>query len=415
MSQTVAIVGAGQAGFQLAASLREHGFDGTIQLYGEERYLPYQRPPLSKTYLKEPALPDKLYFRAERFFAEKRIEVLTGARVDGIDRSAHTLHLADGTAAAWDHLVLATGVRNRRLPIDGLDLDGVVMLRGLDDAHAIRAQLATARRIVIVGGGIIGLEISALARGLGLEVDIVELGERLAGRIGTAALSEYFLRFHRGLGSRVHLGASLARLEGSGRKLVAAHLSTAERIETPLVLACIGVIPNMELAAAAGLEVADGIVVDSQMRTSDPAIYAVGDCARFTPPHGPPHGPRHGRPASIRLESVQNAIDQARTAADGIMGRDKPYDALPWFWSDQGTMKLQIAGLVHGHDHTIIKADAGNGAMTVYAFAGAELIGVECINRPADFVAARRVLGARRIVRPADVERSDFELRKFVA
>lgn len=408
MANTVAIVGAGQAGFQVAASLREGGFDGAIRIYGEETWLPYQRPPLSKTYLKEEASPDKMYFRAERFFAEKKIEVVTSARVTAIDRAKHTLRLANGSEAGWDHLVLTTGVRNRALPVDGIGLDGVVMLRGLDDAHAIRAHIARSPRIVIVGGGVIGLEMSALARGLGLEVDIVELGDRLCGRIGTAALSEYFLHLHRGLGSRVHLGASVAKLEGRDGKLTRAVLSNGQSIEASMALVCIGVIPNTELAKGAGLEVSDGIVVDPLMRTSDPAILAAGDCTRFTPTYGSIAG-------TIRLESVQNAIDQGRTVADTILGRDKPYDALPWFWSDQGTCKLQIAGLVQGHDRVVLKADAEKGAMTVYAFAGGTLVGVECVNRPADFVAARRVLGSRKRITPEDVEMPDFELRKHMS
>ena len=408
MGRTVAIVGAGQAGFQVAASLREGGFDGAIRLYGEETWLPYQRPPLSKTYLKEDASPDKMYFRAERFFAEKSIEVVTGARVARIDRARHTLRLGNGTEVGWDHLVIATGVRNRALPVEGIGLEGVVMLRGLDDAHQIRAHIARSPRILIIGGGVIGLEMSALARSLGYEVDIVELGDRLCGRIGTAALSEYFLHFHRGLGSRVHLGASVAGLEGRDGKLAGARLSTGQRIAASMALVCIGVIPNTELATDAGLEVSDGIVVDPYMRTSDPAVLAAGDCTRFKPPFGAIDG-------TIRLESVQNAIDQGRTVADTILGRNKPYDALPWFWSDQGSCKLQIAGLVQGHDRVVLKADPEKGAMTVYAFAGDALIGVECVNRPADFVAARRVLGLRKRVTPAEVEKPDFELRKLMS
>ena len=405
-SRKVAIVGGGQAGFQAAASLREQGFVGPISIYGEEPYLPYQRPPLSKTYLKEAASADKLTFRAGAFYADKRIAVHTGARVVAIDRAARTLALASGETAGWDHLVLATGVANRRLPVDGAGLDGVVMLRGLDDAHAIRARMAAAPHLLIVGGGIIGLEVAALARGLGLAVDIVELGDRLVGRIGTAALSDTLLHYHRGLGVTVHLGASVARLDGHDGRVTAAELSDGRRIETPLVLVCIGVTANTALAEAAGLEVRDGIVVDPQMRTSDHAIFAIGDCARFAPPHGVL--------PSVRLESVQNAIDQGRCAAESIAGRPRAFDALPWFWSDQGSLKLQIAGLVHGHDHAIVKADAAKGTLSVFCFAGDVLVGVECINRPADFMAARRVLGARTLVRAADLEAAGFDLKRFM-
>ena len=405
-SLTVAIVGGGQAGFQAAASLRELGFAGTVRIYGAEAYLPYQRPPLSKTYLKEEYPPDKVYLRPERFFAEKRIEMHAGARVAEIDRARKTLTLANGETVAWNHLVLATGVVNRRLPVPGADLEGVVTLRGLDDAHQIRPRLKTVRRIVIVGGGVIGLEVAGLARGLGIDVEIVELGDRLAGRIGSAALSEYFLHFHRSLGSTVHLNAGVREIEGRDGKVAAAHLSTGARIEADLVLVCIGVAPDTALAHAAGLDVKDGIVVDEFARTSDPAILAAGDCTRFKPAHGVLD--------SIRLESVQNAIDQAKCAAETIMGKPRAYDALPWFWSDQGSLKLQIAGLTAGHDHAIVKADTVKGTMAVYCFAKGELIGVECVNRPADFMAARRVLGARRVVRVSDAEKPDFELKAFM-
>ena len=405
-SSIVAIVGAGQAGFQVAASLRELGFAGSIRIFGDEPYLPYPRPPLSKTWLKEAANADKLQFRADAFYADKQIEVRTGARVTGIDRAAHTVTLADGETARWDHLVLATGVTNRRLPVEGMDLAGVVTLRGLDDANAIRDLLGASRRLVIVGGGIIGLEVSALARSLGIEVDIVELGDRLIGRIGSAPLSDYFLHYHRGLGAQVHLGASVVRLEARDGRVAAAVLSDGRVLDTGLVLVSIGVSPNTGLAERCGLTVQDGIVVDQHMRTSDAAICAIGDCARFMP--------SHGRQQLVRLESVQNAIDQGRCAAETIVGRPRAYDALPWFWSDQGSVKLQIAGLVLGHDRTIVRTDPVKGATTVFCFADDALIGVECINRPADFVAARRVLGARRIVRPADVEAADFDLRRFM-
>ncbi len=405
--QTVAIIGGGQAGFQAAASLREFGFDGHVHLYGDEPYLPYQRPPLSKTYLKEDVPPDKVFLRPERFFAEKNIVCRTGARVESIGRTARTLTLANGEQARWDWLVLATGVVNRRLPVPGAELDGVVMLRGIDDAHAIRPRLRTARRIVIVGGGVIGLEVAAVVRGAGIETTIVELGDRLAGRIGSAALSDYFLQYHRGIGSNVLLNAGVSRIEGSDGKVAVAHVSSGEAVPCDLVLVAIGVAPNVELAKAAGLALEDGIVVDANMRTSNASILAAGDCTRFMSPHG--------SLSRVRLESVQNAIDQGKCAAETIVGRPRAYDALPWFWSDQGMLKLQIAGLTAGHDVTVVKADPVKGTMAVYCFAGGNLIGVECVNRPADFMAARRVLSARKAIHVTDVEREGFELKQFMA
>ena len=404
--QSVAIVGGGQAGFQTAASLREFGFAGAIQLYCDEPYLPYQRPPLSKTYLKEDAAPDKVYLRPERFFAEKNIVCRTGTRVAAVDRAGHTLTLESGEQASWDWLVLATGVVNRRLPVPGAGLDGVVMLRGIDDALGIRSRLKASRRIVIVGGGVIGLEVAAVARGAGIDVTLIELGDRLAGRIGSTALSDYLLQYHRGIGSSVLLNAGVSEIEGRDGKVARVHVSNGDAVECDLVLVCIGVAPNVELADAMGLTLEDGIVVDAHMRTVDSQVLAVGDCTRFQPPHG--------GLASVRLESVQNAIDQAKCAAETIVGRPRAYDALPWFWSDQGTLKLQIAGLTTGHDTTVVIADPVKGTMAVYCFADGALIGVECINRPADFMAARRVLGARKIIGVADVERDGFELKRFM-
>jgi len=296
---------------------------------------------------------------------------------------------------------------NRKLPAAGADLDGVVTLRGLDDAHDLRTRLKQAGHVVIVGGGVIGLEIAGLARSLDIDADVVELGDRLAGRIGSTVLSDHFLAFHRGQGTKVHLGAGVSEIEGSGGKVAAVHLSTCERIATTLVLVCIGVIPDIGLAEAAGLAVKDGILVDEHARTSNPTILAAGDCTRFKPTHGVLD--------SVRLESVQNAIDQARCAAETIVGRPRVYDALPWFWSDQGSLKLQIAGLAAGHDHTIVREDPAKGAKVVYCFSKGALIAVECINRPADFMAARRVLGARRVITIEDVEKPGFELKAFMS
>ncbi len=402
----VAIVGGGQAGLQAAVTLREFGFTGSIALFAAEPFLPYQRPPLSKAYLKEDSAPDKVYLRPERFFVERGIDCKVGARVASIDRKARTLALATGETATWDRLVLATGVINRRLPVPGADLDGVVMLRGLEDAHDLRPRIKAARQIVIVGGGVIGLEVAAVARGLGIEAHVIELGDRLAGRISSVPLSAHLLAYHRGLGVTVHLGASVTAIEGREGRVEAVRIDSGQRIETGLVLVCIGVLADTGLAANAGLEVKDGILVDEHAVTSDPAILAAGDCARFKPAHGVLD--------SIRLESVQNAIDQAKCAAETIVGRPRPYDALAWFWSDQGSLKLQIAGLAAGHDQTIVKADEAKGAVAIYCFAKGVLIGVECVNRPGDFMAARRVLGARKTVTPSDVLKPDFELKAFM-
>ena len=405
MVSAVLIVGAGQAGFQLAASLREKGYEGSVTLVGDEPHLPYQRPPLSKAYLTQPEVPPTT-IRPEQFYRDNRIELITGERVAGIDRAACTVALAGGRTLAYDTLVFATGGRNRRLGLSGEDLDGVLSLRGVDDAVRLRERIRDAGRIVIVGGGYIGLEVGSVALSLGIDTAIVEAWPRLVARVASRDLSDYFLRHYQRAGAGVLCDTTVAGIEGSGGRVAAVRLSSGELIETALVLVCVGIVPNVELAEAAGLEVANGIVADSFLRTRDERIFAIGDCVRYPS--------RYAGGELVRVESVANATDQGRAAAETIMGRPKAFDALPWFWSEQGKLRLQIAGLTQGHERAVVKGDPDSDSFSVFCFREATLVGVESMNRAADFVVARRALIESLPITAEEVEDPAFDLKRRV-
>ena len=399
----VVIVGAGHAGFQLAASLRQHGFDGPIFLVGEEPGLPYQRPPLSKDYLDGKIGLDLLLMRPEAFYRDHRIEVLRGARVAAIDRAARHVALASGERLPYGHLVLATGARNRAPPLPGLDLDGVCWLRTLAETDALRERLAAAERVVVIGAGFIGLEFAAVARAHGRHVHIVELTDRVMGRVVSPPVSQFFAAAHRRAGVEFSFGAQAARIAGAGDRVDHVELAGGERLESDLVLVSVGVVPNGELAAAAGLAVENGIAVDAELATADPLISAIGDCASFPCVHA--------GGAATRLEAVQNAADHARCVADRIAGRPHRYTALPWFWSEQGDLRLQIAGLTTGHDRTVLRGDLESGQFSVFCYRGGALVGIESVNRPADHAQARRLLAAGRHVAPEEAADAGFDLR----
>ena len=383
-ASVVAVIGAGQAGFQVAASLRDEGFAGRIVLIGDEPALPYQRPPLSKSYLAGQTGVDDLWLRPVEFYAKQQVDLIYGDAVTSIDRQARRLELASGGAIAWDHLVLATGARCRPLPVPGAELDGVLDLRTLADADALRQRL-DGHEAVVIGAGFIGLEFASVAIAQGVGVHIVELTRQPMGRVVSAPISRYFTEAHIGWGAAMSLGIGVARVLGSGGRVAAVETTTGRRLPASLVLVCIGVIPNAELAREAGLATDNGIVVDRYLATEDPAISAIGDCANFPTPFA------SGR---VRLESVQNAVDQARCVAARIAGRREPYERVPWFWSDQRDLKLQIAGITTGHDRAVIRGDPATGHFSVFCFSGDRLIGVESVNRPADHAVARRLLAA---------------------
>jgi 3-phenylpropionate/trans-cinnamate dioxygenase ferredoxin reductase subunit len=401
---SVVIAGAGHAGFQLAASLRQHGFGERICLINDEAHLPYQRPPLSKAYLKGEGRPDSLMFRPDKFYRDQNIELIAD-RAAFIDRAARRLVLESGSFLDYGHLVLATGARNRLLDIPNANLPDVRYLRILDESEALRQRIASARHVVVIGAGFIGLEFAATARIKGLEVDVLELGTRVMARAVTAEISEYFQQRHTAAGIRIHLGVQATSIEIDGKNVTGVSLSDGRHIPADLVVVGVGVLPNVELAAEAGLPVAAGIIVDQNLLTSDPNISAIGDCALF-------ESPRFG--GSLRLESVQNATDHARCVAARLTGDAKPYDGQPWFWSDQGDDKLQIAGLTTGYDRVVVRGDRAERSFSAFCYKAGQLVGIESVNRAADHVFGRKVLGLNRSVTPEQAADLAFDLKAAV-
>jgi 3-phenylpropionate/trans-cinnamate dioxygenase ferredoxin reductase subunit len=402
---TVVIVGAGHAGFQVGASLRQHGFGERICLLNDEAHLPYQRPPLSKAYLKGEGRPDSLMFRPDKFYRDQNIELIAD-RAASIDRAARKLLLASGSSLDYGHLVLATGARNRLLDLPNANLEDVRYLRILDESEALRQRIAPGQRVVVIGAGFIGLEFAATARIKGLEVDVVELGARVMARAVTAEISGYFQERHTAAGIRIHLGVHATSIESDGAKVAGVSLSDGRHIPADLVVVGVGVMPNAELAAEAGLPIASGIIVDEQLLTSDPNISAIGDCALFA-------SPRFG--GSLRLESVQNATDHARCVAARLTGNAKTYDGLPWFWSDQGEDKLQIAGLTTGYDRVVVRGDRAQRSFSAFCYKAGRLVGIESINRAGDHMFGRRLLGMERSIEPEQAADTSFDLKAALA
>src|SRR5450432_4149550 len=397
----VVIAGAGHAGFQLSASLRQHGYAERIGLINDEAHLPYQRPPLSKAYLKGEGRPDSLMFRPDKFYRDQNVELIAD-RAAFIDRAAGRLLLESGSFLDYGHLVLATGARNRLLDIPNSGLEDVRYLRILDESEALRTRIASSQRVVVIGAGFIGLEFAATARAKGLEVDVAELGSRVMGRAVTAEISEYFQERHTAAGIRIHLGVQATSIESDGTNVTGVSLSDGRHVPADLVVVGVGVLPNVELAAEAGLPVAAGIIVDEQLLTSDPNISAIGNCARFS-------SPRFG--GALRLESVQNATDHARCVAARLTGDAKTYDGQPWFWSDQGEDKLQIAGLTTGYDRVVVRGDRGQRSFSAFCYKSGRLVGVESINRGSDHVFGRKILGMNRSIEPEQAADMSFDLK----
>ncbi|TPM39120.1 FAD-dependent oxidoreductase [Mesorhizobium sp. B2-3-4] len=384
MKNGVVIVGAGHAGVQAAASLREDGYDGPVILVGDENELPYHKPPLSKTFIKDAeAKPQPL--RGEAFYTGNAIDYRPGIRIAGIDTAGRRLDMEGGGGLAFDHLILATGSRPRVLPLPGSDLSGVLSLRSLADARLIRELSAHSEDVVILGGGFIGLEIAATLRAAGRTVTVVEAVERLLGRAVAPVVASHVRQRLEATGVRILTGTTVASLEGENGHVSAVITSSGERLPARMVIVGIGAVPNIELAQAAGLAVANGIRVDHQMRSSVPEILAIGDAASY----------RHWfTGADVRLESVQNATDQARLAARTISGHADAYSAVPWFWSDIGDMKLQMVGLTAGGDSHVVLGDLPENKFSIYHYAGDRLLGIESVNRPGDHMLGRKMLGA---------------------
>ena len=405
--RSVVIAGAGQAGFQTAASLRQDGFAGRIVIIGHEPGLPYQRPPLSKAYLMGKTTAEALTFRPEKFFADNRIELIAQTRVTAIDRTNKRVALSSGGALDYDHLVLALGAHNRTLPIPGADLDGVFGLRTLADADAIGAMLADAHEVVVAGAGFIGLEFAAVASALGKSVHVLELADRTMARAISPAMSQLFADAHALWGVKIDFGQGLARIDGDGRRVTGVDTTDGRKRPADIVVFGIGVLPTVAVAAEAGLDIDNGIKVDAMLVTSDPTISAIGDCAAFPSPFADSY---------IRLESVQNAADQGRAVAARLMGKAAPYSAVPWFWSDQRDLKLQIAGLSIGADRTVVVGNPEERRMSVLCFKRDKLIAVESVNRGSDHVAARKIFGRGALaLSPEEASTPDFDLKGWAA
>ena len=398
---TVVIVGGGHAGFQAAASLRQGKFDGRVVLLAEEPGLPYHRPPLSKEFLTGAMAEDALRLRPAAFYEKARIELLAGARATTIDRAARNVTLQTGEKIDYDHLVIATGARHRVLRIEGAQLAGVLALRTREEAITLRALLPHARNIVIVGAGFIGLEFASVASASGARVTMLEVAPRPLARAVSVPISNALVAAHRAWGVRLHTGISARALHGEAGRVCAVETSEGETIPADLVLVGIGVQPNVELAADAGLATENGILVNEHLATADPAISAIGDCAAY---------PSVFSGGVVRLESVQNATDHGRTVANRLNGKPSPYTSVPWFWSDQGTLKLQIVGLTTDHDEAVLRGDQAGNLFSVFCFRDGRLLGIESINRPAEHMAGRKLLAGTCTLTPAQAADEEFDL-----
>ena len=389
----VVILGAGHAGGTLAALLRQYGHAGAVTLVGEEPIPPYQRPPLSKAWLKGEADAESLALKPLEFYAGNRIDFRPSVRGVSIDRARKVLALSDGSELAYDILVLATGARPIRLPIPGADLGGILELRTAADAEALKAALGPGRTMAVVGGGYIGLEAAASARALGADAVVLEREPRILARVAGEVLSNFFRKVHEGHGVRFLTGASVTGFRGEGGKVTGVELADGRVIDCDLALVGVGAVPNQELAQEAGLAVNRGVVVDLEARTSDPAIFAIGDVTLRPMPI-------YGR--DFRMESVPNALEQAKQVACAITGRPAPAGETPWQWSDQYDIKLQIAGYNFDSDQSLVRGDPASGHFAIFHLKGDQVQAVEAINSPPEFMMGRQLIGSRR---PVDKQR----------
>ncbi|OYO17427.1 pyridine nucleotide-disulfide oxidoreductase [Enemella evansiae] len=381
----IVIIGAGHAGVEAADALRRQGYDGELTIVDGATHEPYQRPPLSKDYVDPGADASPLPMRAAKFWADQRVRLLLGSPVERVDRAARIVRLADGTELGYDDLVLATGAHGRPAPCAGAELDGVLILRTLDDAIRVRSMLADARRVVVVGAGFIGLEFASAAEKRGLAVTVLELAERPMQRVLSPVMSEHYRARHQAAGARLVFGEGLAGLEGTDGRVSAVIGSSGARYEADLVVLGLGITPADELGREMGLRIDNGIAVDEQLRTSDPHVYAIGDVASY------PSGYAGCR---VRLEAVQNATDQARALARTLTGTAEAYTAVPWFWTVQCGTKLQIAGLAVPEMETVTTGELDAGKGSVLGFVDGRLVCVESVGAPGDHLAARKLIAA---------------------
>ena len=390
MSDPLVIVGGGQAAAQAVQSLRQQNFAGAITLLCDEPYPPYQRPPLSKKYFAGELPRERLLLRPAAFYAEKGVALELGARVEEIEPGARRVRLRDGRTLAYDRLLLATGSRARALPVPGVDLAGVHYFRTITDVDSILASLAPAARVLLVGAGYIGLEVAASARQRGFDVTVLEAADRVMSRTVSAEISAFYDACHRAAGVTIHCGAGVKAFVGADR-VTAVETSDGRKFACDVAIVGIGIEPNVELAARAGLECSNGIVVDEFARTADPNIVAAGDCTN----HPLPLLERR-----VRLESVPNAIHQAKVAAATLLGSPSPYSEVPWFWSDQYDLKLQIAGLSTGYDEVVLRGDPAARSFAAFYLRAGQLLAVDAINSPREFIAGKKLVASRARVAP---------------
>jgi len=408
MTAGVVVVGAGHAAGEFAFRLRQNGFVGPVTLIGDEPHLPYQRPPLSKTFLAGEIDTQSLLLRPQKSYDAANITFMGGALVEKIDRAAHTVTLGGGATHRYEKLVLATGGRARPLNCPGATLAGVHTLRSIGDVEAIRANLQPEKRLVIIGGGYIGLEVAAIAIKHGLHVTLLEAAPRVLARVAGLEISAFYEKAHREAGVTIHTNAMVERLEESAERpghVGAVTLAGGQTFPADFVVAGVGLLPNVELAVQAGLKVENGIWVDEHCRTEDFDVLAIGDCSNH---------PSAFLGRRVRLESVPNALEQARVAADTICGNLVPYGAIPWFWSDQYDLKLQAVGMSENYDQVVQRGDMGARAFTMFYLRKGVVIAADSVNRAADFMAAKRIVGAAMGVEAAVLEDISRPLKELI-
>ncbi len=401
--KNVVIVGAGHGAGQAVAALRQQQYAGTITLIGDEPWLPYQRPPLSKKYLAGELPAERLYFKPASFYDDAAIRLMLNTRVSSIDRDTRSVTTATGDTIGYDELLIATGSRPRTLALPGVDLDGVHYLRSIRDVDEIRAGMQAGKRLTIVGAGYIGLEVAAVATTLGMQVTVIEMADRVMSRVVSPELSAFYASVHSRHGVNFRFSAGLKGFTGTSH-VQQVELASGEVIPADSVVIGVGIVPNVELAEAAGIETSDGVVVDDHCRTSDPHIYAIGDCSMH---------PNTLLGVQLRLESVHNALEQAKTAAANICGEEAVYCQVPWFWSDQYDLKLQIAGISQGYDQVVIRGSMEERAFACLYLRDGQLIAVDAVNRPKEFVQSKALIAAHARIAPAMLADSSIELREM--
>lgn len=404
MADDILIIGAGQAAAQAVQSLRAEGFEGPIKVFGDEPYAPYQRPPLSKKFLAGEIGYDRVELKAQDYYEQANVETHWGTRVTEIDRKAKRVLTGDGREFAYGKLILATGSRVRELNVPGFELDGVHYLRNIEDVKAIQSHFKEGAKMVVVGGGYIGLEVAAVAAKRGIDVTVLETADRVMARVVDPIVSRFYERVHREEGVKIETGVTVSGFEGTDR-ITAVTSGEGKSYPCNFVVVGIGIIPNTELAAEAGLKVENGIVVDELCRTSDPDICAAGDCTSHP---NAVYGHR------LRLESVQNAIEQGKTAAATLAGKEKPYNQVPWFWSDQYDMKLQIVGLSQGYTEAVVRGDPETGrSFAVFYLKDGVLVAVDAVNRAPEFMMSKMLTQKKAQLDPARIRDESINVKEI--